>query len=150
MTENMDPENVNPENTNAENTNAENTNPENTKPDNRNREAVVRWVEAYRGAWESNEPSDIRALFAEGAEYFTVPWEEPWRGHEGIVDGWLESRDEPGDTTFDWELVAVDGNTAVLRAVIVYTAERTYYNIWVIRFAADGRAEEFTEWYMRR
>jgi hypothetical protein len=25
-----------------------------------------------------------------------------------------------------------------------------YSNLWVIRFDADGRCREFTEWYMRR
>jgi uncharacterized protein (TIGR02246 family) len=117
--------------------------------ENMNRDTVERWIEGYRQAWESNEPREIRDLFTEDAEYFTVPWQEPWRGHDGIVEGWLESRDEPGDTTFVWEVVAVDGNTAVLRAVTDYVAERTYHNVWVIRFAADGRAAEFTEWYMK-
>jgi ketosteroid isomerase-like protein len=117
--------------------------------ENTNRETARRWVDAYRRAWESNEPDDIRALFSEDAEYFSVPWEEPWRGHEGIVDGWLEARDEPGDTTFEWDIVAVDGATAVVRAVTDYTAERTYHNVWVIRFDENGRATEFTEWYMR-
>jgi|SRR5690554_1468183 len=117
--------------------------------ENTNRDTAERWVNDYRRAWESNEPDDIRALFTEDAEYFSVPWEDPWRGHDGIVEGWLESRDEPGDTTFEWEIVAVDGNTAVVRAVTVYTAERTYHNVWVIRFGANGRADQFTEWYMR-
>jgi hypothetical protein len=26
----------------------------------------------------------------------------------------------------------------------------TYSNLWVIRLAADGRAEEFTEWWMEQ
>lgn len=117
--------------------------------ENVNRETVGRWIDAYRRAWDSNEPDDIRALFTENAEYFTVPWEEPWRGQDRIVEGWLESRDEPGDTTFEWETVAVDGSTAVVRAVTDYRSERTYHNIWMIRFGADGRAEGFTEWYMR-
>jgi|SRR5690554_2650707 len=117
--------------------------------ENVSRETVARWVESYRRAWESNEPDDIRALFTDDAQYFTEPWEEPWRGHDQIVDGWLEARDEPGDTTFEWEVVAVDDNTAVVRAITDYIAESTYYNVWVIHFGADDRADSFAEWWMK-
>lgn len=115
---------------------------------NVDRATVVEWVEGYRRAWDSNEPDDIRALFTENAEYSTEPWAPPWRGHKGIVDAWLEARDEPGDTTFEWELVAVDGDTAVIRALTDYVFESTYYNVWLIRFGNGGRADSFTEWYM--
>ncbi len=54
--------------------------------ENVSREAVTSWVEAYRNAWESNEPGEIRALFAEDAEYFRAPWGEPWRGRFGADD----------------------------------------------------------------
>ncbi|MHA6668990.1 nuclear transport factor 2 family protein [Homoserinimonas sp. A447] len=116
--------------------------------DTTNRGTLTRWVEAYRRAWESNEPDDIRALFTEDAEYFTEPWEQPWRGHDDIVAQWLKARDEPGDTTFSWEVVAVDGDTGVIRAITPYTGRATYHNVWVIRFANDGRATSFTEWWM--
>jgi ketosteroid isomerase-like protein len=117
--------------------------------ENVGRETVTRWVECYRRAWETNEPDDIRALFTEDAEYFTEPWEDPWRGHDAIVEGWLEARDEPGDTTFEWTTVAIDGSTAVVRAVTDYVAESTYYNVWAIEFGTDGRAVSFTEWWMK-
>lgn len=111
-------------------------------------EAVTLWVEAYRRAWESNEPGDIRALFTEDADYLTEPFAEPWRGHDEIVEEWLEARDEPGETGFDWQIVAVEGDTAVVRAVTPYIGKATYHNVWVITFAPDGRASGFTEWWM--
>lgn len=113
-----------------------------------NHAAVSLWMTAYRNAWESNEPDDIRALFTEDAEYFTEPFAEPWRGYEGIVSGWLEARDEPGETTFEWEPVAIEKDVAVVRAVTAYGDRATYYNVWVIRFAPNGRASAFTEWWM--
>lgn len=113
-----------------------------------NQDTVTRWVEGYRRAWESNEPDEIRALFTEDAQYFTEPYAQPWSGGDEIVDGWLEARDEPGETTFTWQLVAVDGDTGVVRAVTPYRDRATYHNLWLIRFADDGRASEFTEWWM--
>lgn len=111
-------------------------------------EAVTLWVDAYRRAWESNEPDDIRALFTEDAEYFTEPFAEPWRGHDQIVKEWLGARDEPGETAFEWQIVAVEGDTAVIRAITPYVGKATYHNVWVMKFAADGRATSFTEWWM--
>ncbi len=82
---------------------------------------------AYLRAWDSNDPDDISALFAPDAVYLTAPFAEPRAGIDTIVSGWLEDRDEPGDSP-----------------------ARTYSNLWMIRFAADGRAASFTEWYMRQ
>ena len=48
---------------------------------------------------------------------------EAYRGREAIIDGWLDTRDEPGEWTFDWEIVSetpalviVKGRTAVMIA----------------------------------
>jgi ketosteroid isomerase-like protein len=113
------------------------------------RDVLTTWVENYRRAWESNDPDDIRALFTEDALYFTSPHEvPPWQGREQIVAGWLRDRDEPGTTTFEWHPVVVTEDTAVVQGRTVYVGDRSYKNLWVIRLAPDGRASEFTEWYM--
>jgi ketosteroid isomerase-like protein len=111
-------------------------------------EQVADWVTAYRVAWESNEPDDIRGLFTADAVYLTEPYAKPWEGQDAIVEGWLESADEPGTTEFDWSIVAVEGDIAVVRAVTPYRGRATYHNVWVIKFAEDGSASEFTEWWM--
>ncbi len=111
-------------------------------------ELVTRWMKAYRVAWESNAEADIRSLFTPDAVYLTEPYAQPWQGQDEIVAGWLDAADEPGTTEFDWSLVAIDGDTAVIRAVTPYRGRATYHNIWVMRFAEDGRASAFTEWWM--
>jgi len=113
-------------------------------------ETVDKWIAGYRRAWESNAADDIRALFTEDASYRTKPHAEPWVGHEGIVTGWLDAADEPGDTTFDWHLVAQTGDLAFVQGVTRYSDDEDYSNLWIIRFADDGRASEFTEWWMTR
>jgi ketosteroid isomerase-like protein len=111
---------------------------------------VTAWIEGYRRAWESNDPDDIRALFTEDAEYRTEPYALPWTGHGEIVDGWLDARDDPGETSFSWQPVIGDGELAVVQATTVYTGGPVYSNLWLIRLAPDGRARSFTEWWMEQ
>lgn len=115
-------------------------------------DAVRSWMEKYIAAWTTNEPEDIRALFTEDAVYATRPHDEdPWRGREQIVDRWLEARDEPGDWTFDWSVLGADGGLAFVQGFTHYLGDRpSYDNLWVIRLEPDGRASEFTEWFMVR
>lgn len=115
-----------------------------------NRDVASAWVEGYRRAWESNDPADIRAIFTEDAIYHGSPHDpSPGIGIEAIVANWLEGRDEPGTTTFEWEVVAVDGDIAVVRGVSTYP-DTVYDNLWVVRIADDGRASEFTDWWVAR
>ena len=117
------------------------------------RAAAEDWVRRYRTAWESNDPDDIRSLFTDDAVYFSEPGDDdPHRGHEAIVAGWLEDADQPGDTDFEFEVLAVDGEVAVARCVTVYHDDPpvTYDNLFVVRLADNGRATEFTDWYIER
>ena len=109
---------------------------------------TARWMAGYLEAWSSNDPDQVAALFTADAEYFTDPFGEPWRGRAGIIAGWLEAADEPGSFTFDWSPLAITPEVSIVQGVTRYTDGPTYSNLWVIRFAADGRAREFTEWWM--
>ena len=121
-------------------------------------EAVQRWLDAYSRAWETYEPRDIGALFTDDAEYRWHPWDEGddvARGREQIVRGWLENRDAPGTYRGEYRPLLVNEDVAIAVGTSLYygsasqeTLERKYHNLWVLRFAADGRCCSFTEWYM--
>ncbi|HEX6683379.1 MAG TPA: nuclear transport factor 2 family protein [Candidatus Limnocylindrales bacterium] len=113
-----------------------------------NAQRIEKWIEGYRRAWESNEPADIGALFTEDAEYYTAPFRPAWRGRDEIVAGWLEAKDEPGETSFDWKPVVVTDELAVVEGVTTYPDE-VYSNLWLIVLDPDGRCRRFTEWFMR-
>lgn len=109
---------------------------------------VTAWVEAYRRAWESNDPAEIGKLFAKKAVYYHTPFAEPWAGREAIVAEWLARKDAPGTTTFRYEVLAARGDTAVVRGWTRYLEPPAEYsNIWLIRFNKRGRCREFTEWW---
>jgi hypothetical protein len=46
------------------------------------------------------------------------------------------------------EIVAVDGDTAVARIEVWYgdPVADEYRDLWIMRFAADGRCRAFEEW----
>ncbi|BCJ42680.1 hypothetical protein GCM10010168_05780 [Actinoplanes ianthinogenes] len=112
-----------------------------------NLDAVSGWVAGYRKAWETNDPDDIRGLFADDAAYFTEPYAAPWIGREAIVAGWLEHRDEPDTTTFTWQPLIVTEELAVIEGHTTYP-DREYRNLWVLRLDHTGQARQFTEWWM--
>jgi ketosteroid isomerase-like protein len=110
--------------------------------------SLQEWMDGYRRAWESNDPNDIGALFTEDAVYFTEPFTPPSRGLKAIIATWLDKRDEPGDTIFEWSPLIVTDALAIVTGETVYKDGPTYSNLWVIRFAPSGKATEFTEWCM--
>jgi ketosteroid isomerase-like protein len=112
--------------------------------------AGEQWVADYVAAWESNDPEQIGALFSEDAVYFTNPDSEPRRGRDQIVAGWLEDLDEPGTWSFDWKILHEDDGFVVVQGKTFYPAEKDYLNLWIVRLDNDGRATEYTEWYMPR
>lgn len=115
---------------------------------------VSRWLAAYIEAWRRNDREQVMALFTADAEYRYEPYEEPLVGAAAIADSWADDPDEPDSWEARYAPVAVDGDTAVAVGTSRYraTAEqpaRTYHNCFVLRFAADGRCRELTEWYVR-
>jgi len=108
--------------------------------------AVTAWVGAYEDAWRENDADAAISLFTSDVRYRPSPYEPSAIGHEGVRTLWP---DEPGtDFTMGAEVVAVEGVTAVVRVVVRYRRprEQEYTDLWLLRFADDGRVEDFEEW----
>ena len=108
---------------------------------------VATWIDSYVRAWHSNDPDDIAALFTENAQYYTEPFRPAWSGRQEIVARWLDHKDEPGETTFDWQPIVVTDEVAIISGTTTYPAH-TFSNLWVIRLDTDGACRHFTEWWM--
>jgi ketosteroid isomerase-like protein len=116
-------------------------------------EEVQAWIDGYVRAWESGDPAELAALFAEDARYYTHPFREPWRGRDAIVKGWTEHPDAPGSWQAEYRAIAASGKTGVVRGTTKYLKEdgsvdKEYANIYVIEFGDEGMATEFTEFFM--
>ena len=113
------------------------------------RAALADWVERYVAAWNSNEPDEVAALFTPDGRYQTEPFADPWVGREAIVAGWLEAKDEPGDTSFDYEVLVTAPELGIVKGTTRYRSTgKVYANLWEIQLAPDGAANSFVEWWM--
>ena len=112
------------------------------------------WLDRYIAAWRVNEREPIEALFTEGAIYRYHPYgDDALHGRDAIVAGWLDEGDDPAGWAAHYEPFAVEEDRAVATGWSRYAAtddspERTFHNVFLLRFAADGRCSEFTELFM--
>jgi SnoaL-like domain len=122
------------------------------------------WLDRYVAAWLSYEADDIASLFTDDVLYRYHPYDDPIVGREAVVASWLgeansdgaSTRDAPGTYAAQYEPVAVDGEIVVATGTSSYRERldgpivRVYHNCFVMRFDAEGRCQEFTEYYIRR
>lgn len=110
------------------------------------RDQVLAWVAAYERAWRAEDPGAVAKLFTPDAKYRPSPYEESRVGHAAIADLWLADAGEVF-TVRPW-VVAVEGHDAVVRLDVTYgdPARQEYRDVWLLRFADDGRVEDFEEW----
>ena len=117
---------------------------------------VARWLEDYVAAWKSYDRDAIEALFSEDCIYRYRPEGDEIRGRQAIVRSWMEDDpDEPGTYEAGYEPYAVEGGRAVAVGSSTYTdaegsIRKLYDNCFLLRFDADGRCSEFTEFFMER
>jgi hypothetical protein len=113
------------------------------------RKQVADWVAGYERAWRTAGTEHLDRLFTAEASYLQGPYREPVVGLAEIARMWEAERDGP-DEVFEMrsEVLAVDGDTAVVRLQVGYgdPVEQEFRDLWIMRFAGDGRCREFEEW----
>jgi ketosteroid isomerase-like protein len=122
------------------------------------------WLDRYVAAWKAYDADEIAGLFSEDVRYRFYSY-APWIiGRAAVVASWLaEDTDAQGSTrderdTYDatYAPVAIDGDVVVATGTTTYTDKpggavtQTFDNCFVMRFDAEGRCREFTEYYTKR
>jgi SnoaL-like protein len=113
------------------------------------RQGVANWLAAYERAWRSAGTDALATVFTNDAVYRQGPYDEPVIGLPAIGRMWERERSGPDEVfTMAADTVAVDEDTAVVRVEVTYgdPLDSEFRDLWVIRFASDGRAREFEEW----
>ena len=121
-----------------------------------NHDDLQRWLDRYVAAWRANDAGPIEGLFTDDAVYLHHPYDVGPRvlhGREAIVANWLDEPDDPEGWEASYQPYAIEGDRAVAVGWSRYLAtdahpEETYHNVYLLRFAPDGRCAEFTEYYM--
>jgi len=105
---------------------------------------VMAWVDEYERVWREDDLAALPGLFTDDARYLTSPYTPPLVGLDEIRERWSD----PTPFAMRAEPVAVEGRDAVVRVEVRYTGDRPqeYRDLWVLRFADDGRVEMFEEW----
>ncbi|MFG2053144.1 nuclear transport factor 2 family protein [Micromonospora sp. NPDC048930] len=113
------------------------------------RERVTGWLAAYEEAWRTPGTGALDGIFTAEARYLQGPYRTPVVGLPAIARMWESERDGP-DEVFEMssEIVAVEGDTAVARVEVRYgdPVVQEYRDLWIMRFAEDGRCRSFEEW----
>jgi mannose-6-phosphate isomerase-like protein (cupin superfamily) len=112
-------------------------------------ETLMAWVAEYERAWRAPGTELLDGLFAQDASYLVTPYDPEVVGLPAIRAFWDEERDGPDEVfTMSAEPVACSGDTGVVRVQVRYgdPVVQEYLDLWVVRFAADGRAVRFEEW----
>jgi ketosteroid isomerase-like protein len=113
------------------------------------RESVQRWVDGYVAAWRTAGTDGLATLFADDATYLHSPYAEPVTGLARIRAMWDDDRDGPNEVfTISTDILAVDGDTAVVRALVRYgdPVRQEYSDLWVLRLNELMQCASFEEW----
>jgi hypothetical protein len=109
---------------------------------------VRRWVDGYERAWRTPGTRALDELFTPDATYQMSPWSHRVVGIEAIRALWEAERVSADEVfTISSDVVAVEGEVAVVRAEVSYAASgTTWRDLWVLSYADDGRCRAFEEW----
>ena len=72
------------------------------------------WAYRYARAWETRDAEAAAALFTEDATYRSSPFEEPYRGRDGVRRYWSEVTSTQENVEVAIGRMLVDGNQALV------------------------------------
>ena len=113
------------------------------------RDAIRRWVAGYEAAWRAPGTEALAGIFSRDATYLHSPYAEPVSGLPAIREMWEQDRSGPDEVfTLSTEVVAVEGDSAVVRALVRYgdPVRQEYTDLWVLGFDGQGLCTWFEEW----
>jgi ketosteroid isomerase-like protein len=110
---------------------------------------VRAWVDRYERVWRTAGTDGLADLFTADATYLPSPWATPIAGTAPLAEFWDAERDSPDEVfTMSSQVLAVDGDTAVVRVAVDYgdPVVSRWLDLWVLRFDGTGRCRAFEEW----
>jgi ketosteroid isomerase-like protein len=115
-----------------------------------NDQTVQDWLVGYKKAWVERDPAAAAALFTEDSLYREQPYEEPFRGSEGVRSYWAGVTETQGDVNLEWGTPVVQGDHAAVEWWVRMTnggEPVTLAGSLMLLFAEDGRCRELREYW---
>jgi len=109
---------------------------------------VASWMEKLKAGWTGKRKEDIFKLFEKTERYYERPF-SPATTLEEIKEYWKDI-DALEDITFDYNIVAIDGNVACVHWKNKYKYQGKNYHldgIFSIKFNANNECVELRQWW---
>lgn len=117
------------------------------------RPSVTAWLERLKAAWEARDPEGAVSMFSHTQRYYERPF-KPGTTQEEFRTYW---QDIVGleDVRFDYEIVAVDGNTACVHWKNWFRSagesqQMELDGVFVLVFDDSGNCLEFRQWWFMK
>ena len=110
------------------------------------------WLDDYKAAWESRDPSAAADLFTDDASYGEMPFDPPIVGREAIATYWANAVAGQRDVRFTYEILSCGGGEAICHWHCAFTgvpggAAVELDGIFRCRYADAAHVDRFEEWW---
>lgn len=109
---------------------------------------VETWIEEYIKAWRTRDTALLEHVFSDTFAYKTTPFQHAITDPAVLRQFWQETSDPSEEFTVAYDIVAIEGDIAVVELDVRYTAPRDEYykDIWIIQLDDNGLCFAFEEW----
>lgn len=120
------------------------------------RNEFEKWLDAYGAAWQAGDAQAAIELFADDAEYYETPFDDPMIGKDAISQYWTEGAGKSQkDVHFSYEPLAVVENVGLARwrasFVRIPSGNQVELDGFLLaEFDGGGKCSVFREWWHRR
>jgi hypothetical protein len=113
-------------------------------------QSVQEWLAGYRRAWVERDAEAAAMLFTADSQYREQPFQDAFRGVEGVRDYWARVTATQADIALDWGTPITDGDRAAVEWWVRLTNAGepvTLAGSMTLLFAPDGRCRELREYW---
>jgi hypothetical protein len=111
---------------------------------------VQAWLDGYRKAWVDLDPAAAAALFTDDSSYREQPYEDAFKGPEGVRSYWAGVTATQSDVKVVYGTPITDGDRTAVEFWVTMAnggADITLAGTLLLSFAGDGRCRELREYW---